>query len=72
MIVTTGNVTHGVIELEPTILTEGAKVTILALEDDDTFELDATDEANLLAAIAEAERGETHSAAEVLAGIRSR
>ena len=72
MIVTTGNVTHGVIELEPTILTEGAKVTTLALEDDDTFELDATDEANLLAAIAEVERGETHSAAEVLAGIRSR
>ncbi len=71
MIVTTGKVKHGVIQLEPTVLTEGARVTILAWEDDDTFELDATDEANLLAAIAEAERGETLSAAEVLAGIQS-
>jgi hypothetical protein len=37
---------------------EGAKVTILVHEDDETFEVNAEEEANLLAAIAEANREE--------------
>ncbi len=72
MIVTTGKVRHGTVEIDARVISEGAMVAILALEDDETFELDAKDEANLLAAMVEAERGETLSAAEVLAGIHGR
>ena len=72
MIVTTGKVRHGAIEIDARALTEGAMVTILALEGDETFELDVRDEFDLLTAIAEAERGETLTAAEVLAAIRCR
>ena len=43
-------------------LQEGATVTILAPESDETFELTPDDEAKLLESIAEADRGETVSA----------
>jgi hypothetical protein len=45
-------------------------VTVLAPKGDETFELLPEEEAKLLAAIAEAERGETTSAAHVLEQIR--
>ena len=45
-------------------------MTVLAPEGDETFELLPEEEAKLLAAIAEAERGETTSAAYVLEQIR--
>ena len=45
-------------------------MTVLAPEGDETFELKPEEEAKLLAAIAEAERGETTSAAHVLEQIR--
>jgi hypothetical protein len=44
----------------------------LAREGEESFELGPKDEAALLAAIAEAERGETVSAAEVLRKIRGK
>jgi hypothetical protein len=51
-------------------LPEGAIVTVLAPEGDKTFELKPEEEAKLLAAIAETERGETTSASQVLQQIR--
>ena len=51
-------------------LADGTTVTVLACEGDETFELSASEEAELLAAIAEAERGEFVSAAEFLQQIR--
>jgi hypothetical protein len=59
MLITTGQVHNGAIEVDN--LPEGAKVTILIHEDDETFEVTAEEEAKLLAAIAEADRGDTWS-----------
>ena len=70
MIITTGRVRRGKIEIDDTALPEGTKVTVLASEGEETFELGPRDEAALLAAIAEAERGESVSAEEVLQEIR--
>lgn len=58
MLITTGQVHRGAIEVDNSSLPEGTKVTILVHEDDETFELSAEEEAKLLAAMAEAERGE--------------
>jgi len=58
MLITTGKVNNGVIQIDSQDLPDGATVTLLAHEGDETFELDATQEAELLAAIAEADRGE--------------
>ena len=69
MLVTTGKVTAGAIEIEAGSLPEGATVTILATEDGEVFELNSSDEAMVLAAIAEAERGEVMNASEVLRQI---
>lgn len=44
-------------------------MTVLAPKGDETFELSSEEEAKLLAAIAEAERGETTSAAQILARL---
>ncbi|MDX6403042.1 MAG: hypothetical protein QOH70_497 [Blastocatellia bacterium] len=71
MLVTTGKVSGGAIEVEPGSLPEGATVTILATEDGEVFELNASDEAMMLAAIAEAERGEVINASEVLRQINN-
>ena len=71
MLITTGKVNEGMIQLDSQSLPEGATVTVLAQEGDETFELDATQEAELLAAIAEAERGELVSASEVLRKIHN-
>lgn len=65
MLITTGKVQGGTIKLDEPNLPEGAVVTVLAPEVDETFELEPADEAKLLAAIAEAERGETTSASPV-------
>jgi len=69
MLVTTGKVTGGAIEVEEGSLPEGATVTILATEDGEVFELNSSDEVMILAAIAEAERGETIKASAVLRQI---
>jgi hypothetical protein len=70
MLITTGKVSGAAIEFEPGSLPEGARVTILAPEDNEVFQLGSEDEARLLEALAEAERGEVISASTVLEEIR--
>lgn len=71
MLITTGEVRQGAIEIDSSFLPEGTKVTILVHEDDETFDLEAEEEAALLAAMAEAERGESLNALEVLHELRT-
>ena len=66
----TGTVVGGKIVVEGDALPEGAVVTILAREADETFEVPPELEAELLESIAQAERGETISAEEVLKRLR--
>ena len=70
MLITTGKVNDGVIQIDTKDLPNGTTVTVLAHEGDETFELEAGQEAELLAAIAEADRGELISASELLQKIR--
>ena len=70
MLITTGKVNNGVIQIDTKDLPNGTTVTVLAHEGDETFELNATQEAELLAAIAEADRGELISSSELLQKIR--
>jgi len=60
--IATGRVVSGKIVVEGEPLEEGATVTILARESDETFELTPDEEAKLLESLAEADRGETVSA----------
>lgn len=69
MLIATGKVIAGTLKVDAGNLPEGATVTVLVLEGDGTFELSSEKEAALLAAIAEAERGETTGVAQVLAGL---
>jgi len=59
MKVVSGRVVAGRIVVEGEPLEEGCAVTVLAPERDEAFVLDAEAEAALLAALAEADRGET-------------
>ena len=70
MLITTGKVSTGVIQVEGNDLPEGAIVTILAHDGDEAFELDPEQENQLLAAIAEAERGEWVTSSELLKTFR--
>lgn len=70
MLITTAKVNNGVIQIDSKDLPDGTTVTLLAHEGDETFELDAAQESELLAAIAEAERGEVVIASELLGQIR--
>ena len=70
MQLTTGTVVGGKIVVEGDPLPEGAVVTVLAREADETFEVPTELEAELLASIAEAERGETIAAEELLKRLR--
>jgi hypothetical protein len=72
MIITTGSLHSGKIKIDDATLPEGTKVAVLAHDSEETFELDAEYEAALLAAIAEAERGENVGGAAVLQKIRRR
>lgn len=72
MLVTTGKVRHGAVEVNAESLPEGVTVTIIAPEGNETFELEPEQEAMLLAAIREADDGKVSPAAEVLARIRRR
>ena len=53
-------------------LPEGADVTLLALDGEETFEVDADLEAVLLKSIAQGRRGETISAETLIQEMRSR
>jgi hypothetical protein len=70
MIITTAKVNNGVIRVDTKDLPNGTTVTLLAREGDETFDLDTAQETQLLAAIAEAERGEVISADRVLEQLR--
>ena len=66
MRITSGRVVAGRVELEGEPLPDGAVVTVLARESDESFELDAAAEAELLLSLAEADRGELVPAEDVL------
>ena len=70
MQLTTGTVVGGKVVVEGDPLPEGAVVTILAREANETFELPPELEAVLLESIAQADRGETISAEEMLERLR--
>ena len=71
MQIASGKVVDGRVELE-TELPEGASVTVLALEGDETFEADAETEKMLLEAIAQCDRRQTTRMTQLLADLRSR
>jgi beta-lactam-binding protein with PASTA domain len=66
-----GKVVNGRVELDAE-LPEGTSVTVLALEGDETFEVDAETEQMLLQAIAQCEKGQTTPIADLVSELRSR
>ncbi|MDA1107592.1 MAG: hypothetical protein O2845_04275 [Proteobacteria bacterium] len=70
MRVATGKVINGRVVVEGIAFDEGAVVTILARDDDETFDLSPEQEAELLMAIAEAERSEVVPADQLLKNLR--
>jgi len=71
MRIASGKVVDGRVELDAE-LPEGASVTVLALEGDETFEADAETEKMLLEAIAQCDRGQTSPMTDLLSELRSR
>lgn len=71
MLITSGKVVSGKIVIDGEPLPDGAVVTILAREGDETFELDAAAEAELLESIAESNCGEIVPAEQVLRTLRN-
>lgn len=71
MQITSGKVINGRVVVEAQ-LPEGADVTLLALDGEETFEVDAELEAVLLESIAQGERGEIISGEELLSEMRRR
>ena len=65
MVIATGKVVDGRVELD-SALPEGASVTVLAREGDETFEADPETERVLLDAIAQCERGDAIPMAKLL------
>jgi hypothetical protein len=72
MKVASGKVVGGKVVLDDAVFVEGATVTVLGREGDESFEVTPEMETALLEAIGEADRGETVSGEEVLAGLRRR
>ena len=70
MKVATGTVADGKVVIEGEALAEGSTVTVVLREEDETFELKAEEEAELLASIADIERGELISGEELLQRLR--
>ena len=71
MVIASGRVVGGRVELDSE-LPEGASVTVLAPEGDETFEADPETERILLDAIAQCERGETIPMVRLLSELRDR
>ena len=69
MLITTGRVNGGRIEIDDERLAEGTTVTILVPENGEVFEATPDEEARLLTAIAEAESGNVIEASELLERI---
>jgi hypothetical protein len=72
MKVATGKVVGGKVVLDGVSLEEGTAVTILTRDDEGGFDLTPEQETELLLSIAEADRGETASAEDVLAKLARR
>lgn len=70
MKIATGRVVEGKVVLEGERLAEGSVVTVVAREDDETFEVSAEEERALLVAIAQAERGQVVSWEELREQLR--
>jgi hypothetical protein len=70
MKIATGKVIGGKVVVEGDALTEGATVTVVARESDETFEVSPEQEAALLDAIAEADRGNFVSPDQILENLR--
>lgn len=70
MQVATGKVVAGKVVVDGLTLKEGEIVTVLKQEPEEDVVLSPEEEAELLAAIAEADRGETISAEELFARLR--
>ena len=71
MVIVSGKVVGGRVELDSE-LPEGASVTVLASEGDETFEADPETERMLLDSIAQCERGETIPLTQLLSELRDR
>lgn len=72
MKIATGKVVGGKIVLEDVTLEEGASVTVLARDEEGDVTLTSEEEAELIAAIAEADSGEMIPAEEALAKLARR
>ena len=72
MKIATGKVVGGKVVVEGVTLEEGSSVTVLAKDDETGATLSPEEEAEILLAIAEADRGETASAEEVLERLARR
>lgn len=70
MQVATGKVIAGKVVVEGLTLSEGEVVTVLTQETEATAYLSSEEEADLLEAIAEADRGETISPEELFSRLR--
>lgn len=66
----TGRIVEGKVVLEGEPLAEGSVVTVVAREDDDAFDVSPDEERALLAAIAQAERGQVVSWEELREQLR--
>ncbi len=69
MKVVTGTVVAGRVVVDGEPFADGARVTVIGPDGDDTFELTPDEEAELAASIAEADRGETVDGYELLARL---
>jgi hypothetical protein len=69
MRIATGKVVGGKVVVDGAPFEEGAQVTAIAADDIETFELGQEDEAALLAAIAEVNRGEIVDGFELVAKL---
>ena len=72
MKIATGKVVGGKVVVDGASLEEGASVTVLSRDDENGFTLSPDEEAEILLSIAEADRGETISAEELLAKLARR
>ena len=72
MKVATGKIVGGKVVLDGAAFTEGATVTVLAREDDESFEASPELESALLQAIDEVQHGDAISGESLLARLRNR
>jgi hypothetical protein len=70
MRVATGTVVGGKVVVDGAAFADGAEVTVIASDHDEQFTASPEQEAALLSAVAEVERGEVVSAAELLGRLR--